>query len=1139
MICARCNADNPANAKFCTQCGSELKRRCAKCLTELAANAKFCHECGTPAGGSVIASTADAPAAAPSPAAVDAPRDQAANFTRERALAAIAPADGNTAERRQLTVIFSDLVSFTQLSQKMDPEDLNTVVHDYYNVCKAVCKSYDGHVANYLGDGVLMFFGYPVAHEDDANRAVRTGLAIIEGVAALNQRDHNTGGIKLQVRVGVHTGLMIVGDDRAGDWQQMALGETLNVAARVQSVAQPGSLVVSLPTQKLIEGFFACRNLGVHTLKGVEQAMEVFEVSHETTARTRLEAAGRSGLTPLIGRETEVKQLLECWEENYQGRGGGVLLIGEAGIGKSRLVQMLKEHVANVPGAWLTPCQCSAYHTSTAFHHYIDLLDRVVLKFDRHERPRDRFLKVEGLLRQYGIELEITLPSLAALMSIPPEAGYTPVEDAQKQKRAIIDSYTSILRERSKKQPLMLVVEDIQWADPSSMDILNEVMDLIEDHRMLVLFTCRPDFVSPWLDHPRMKHITLQRLEADEVRTICLRVAHGKKLPEEVIEQIIARTDGVPLFVEELTKMIMGSGLLIELGDSYALSGPLPPLAIPTTLQDSLMARLDKLHTVKEIAQIGSVMGRGFTYDLMRTVYPLEDVLLRSSLQQLVEAELLFTSAEGSEQTFTFKHALVQEAAYQSLVKSRRQHYHRIIAQALEEHFPHTAETDMEVLAHHYMEANLPWQAVPYLLKAGANAANRSAHFEAIAHLSRANELLKKMPDSAQRWQFEINALIALGVSLTATKGYGVKEVERTYARARALSEQCGTPGQLFQSRYGLWRLHMLRAEYDIATQQGEELLELATRQENDAFLIAAHRALGATLFYRGLYHRSLKHVTSVIDATTRGEGDGDTLVRDVYDVVDPRVTCRSYLSWNLWMLGQPDQARTESHRAITLAEQLQHPFSIALALSFATWLEQFCGNIARVKELATRAIDHCKQHGFPFWIGWNQVLLGWANAHDEGGVAEAISLIHKGLAYWQEKGSNLGRGYFLCLLAETHIRQQEWAQSMDALSQAQSFVNETDERYWEPERHRLSGELLLRQGHAPEQAENYFQQALAKAREQSSRALELRAATSLARMAKKAGSNNGANEILTTVLGTFAEGEDTLDLLKARALIA
>lgn len=1128
MTCTRCHSSNLPGARFCSHCGGDLTRRCRKCQTAVGSDARFCHQCGHP-----LAESAEPQAAAP------APESHSAIFRRS-ASAAVAPADGTVAERRQLTVVFSDLVSFTQLSQKLDPEDLNTVVHNYYNVCKSVCKSYEGHVANYLGDGVLIFFGYPAAHEDDALRAVRTGLAIIEGVSALNQRTGNTAGVPLQVRVGVHTGLMIVGDERAGNWQQMALGETLNIAARLQGVAQPDGVVVSAATQRLVSGFFALRSLGIHALKGVEQPMEVFAVSHETTARTRLEAAGRGGLTPLTGREREVEVLLTSWQEAFQGRGHAVVLGGEAGIGKSRLVQMLKEHVANVPGAWLTPCQCSPYHKSTAFHHYADLLERVVLKFDRNERQTDRLQKVEGLLRQYGISVETALPPLAALLAIPPEAGYTPEPDPQKQKRAIIDSYVHILRERSKRQPLLLVVEDLHWADPSSLQLLGEVLEGLAGSRFLALFTCRPEFVSPWLGWPAVKHLTLQRLDERQVRAVCVGVAHGKRLPDEVIAQIVARTDGVPLFVEELTKMVLESGLLRETADAFDLCGPLPPLAIPSTLQDSLMARLDRLSKVKEIAQIGAVMGREFSYELMRTVYPLEDTLLRFSLGQLVEAELLFQKGDGANSTYIFKHALVQEAAYQSLVKSRRQHYHQLIAQVLETHFPHEAAMEMEVLAHHYIEANLPWQAIPYLLRAGATAANRSAHSEAITHLNRALELLKILPDGTRRWELEINALIALGVSFAATRGYGVREVERTYARARALSEQCGTPGQLFQSRYGLWRLHMLRAEYHTATRQGEELLELALRQENDAFLIAAHRALGATVFYRGQFRRSMEHVASVIAATSGTVGDSATLISDIYDVVDPRVTCHSYLSWNLWMLGHPDQARKESQHAIQLAGHLNHPFSLALALSFATWLEQFRGNVQGVRDLATQALAHCQHHGFPFWTGWNQVLLGWATSHDPelSATRDPVALINEGLANWKEKGSNLGRGYFLCLLAETHLRLGNWLPAMDALAQARTFAEENDERYWDAERHRLDGELLLLRGESPEAALKCFRQSLARAREQAAHALELRAAISLARCERQVGPDGTARTGLSAVLAGFTEGQDSPDVQAARSLL-
>ncbi len=1051
-------------------------------------------------------------------------------------------------ELRQLTVVFSDVVSFTQLSQRMDPEDFNAVMHDYYNVCKAVCKSYEGSVANYLGDGVLMFFGYPTAHEDDAVRAVRTGLAIVEGVSALNRRDYHTGGIKLQVRVGVHTGPMIVGDDRGGNWQQMALGETLNIAARVQAVAQSDTVVTSSATYKLIEGFFACRNLGIHSLKGVEQPIEVFGVSHETTARSRLEAVGPGGLTPLTGRDGEVRRLLECWQQNYQGRGCVVLLSGEAGIGKSRLVQHLKEHVANVPGAWLTPCQCSSHHKNTAFHHYADLLERVVLTFDRGESSADRLEKLEGVLHQYGSEINVTLPSLAALLSIPPEAGYVPVEDPLRQKRAIIDSYKHILTVRSSRQPLLLVVEDIHWADPSSLELLDEVVAMVAGHRVMALFTCRPEFESRWSDLPHVRHIEVNRLDPQQVRVICRQVARGAPIPDKLVDQIVSRTDGVPLFVEELTKMVIESGMASAPVGGHPPGGTPAALSIPTTLQDSLMARLDCLHKAKEIAQVGAVIGRRFTFDLMRKVYPLEQSLLRRSLDQLVDSELLFQSGDGPDTAYAFKHALVQEAAYQSLVKSRRRHHHRVIARALEEHFPHNAAADMEVLAHHYTEAALPWQAVPYLLKAGAAAANRSAHAEAISFLSRAIGLLSRLPDDNRRREHEIEALIALGAALAAAKGYGDHDVERTYTRARDLSEQGGTPGQLFQSRYGLWRLHMLRANYDTATRQGEELLELATRQENRSFLIAAHRALGATLFYRGRFHQSHKHVNSVIAVTTTGhDQDGDTLVRDIYDVVDPRVTCRSYLSWLHWMLGRIGLAREESRRAITLAEQLQHPFSIALALSFASWLEQFCGDTGAVGELASRAEAHCRRHGFPFWIGWNQVMLGWVAGHDPERSDEAVSMIRAGLDHWRENGSHLGRGYFLCLLADTHMRRGEWDLGHHALEQAEAFSGETDECYWEAERLRLQGELLLGQGGAPEAVERLFRQAIARSREQSARLLELRAITSLARLAGNArsGSGQGAGptvsvrDELAAVLGGFEHEPETADILDARELLA
>lgn len=1149
MTCSSCQAANPPGAKFCIECGAPARRQCPACQAEVVAAAKFCHECGTRLADAVqqVATSVQekraeaAPSRVmPAPAAMNRGIDEEIRALTQNMTGSTTGKEESLAERRQLTVIFSDLASFTQLSQELDPEDLNTVVHAYYEVCRAVCQRYEGHIANYLGDGVLMMFGYPRAHEDDAHRAVRTGLAIIEGMAALNERLHDEMNLRLHVRVGIHTGLMIVGDDRAGDWQKMALGETLNIAARVQAVAQLDSVVVSTMTRQIVEGFFATRSIGKHTLKGVSQPMEIFHVTHESTARGRLEAAGRATLTPLTGRDAEVAELLAEWEKAVTGQGRAILLSGEGGIGKSRLVHMLKEHVASLPDAWMTPCQCSPYHQNTSMYPFIDLIERVVLKFDRHDSIRDRLNKLEGMIVQYGFNPAESLPVFGAFHSLPPEAGYVPsvLEPAQ-QRRHYMDAMRRILDERSLKQPLLFVVEDLHWVDPTTLETLKELLLTVENHRMLALFTARPDFVAPWVDaQPNLRQMELRRLDPAQTRVICLRVARGKKLPEEVVEQIIERADGVPLFAEELTKMIIGSGMLEEHHDSYELFGPLPALAIPATLQDSLMARLDRLSTVKEIAQIAAVIGREFSHELIRYVFPLEEALLRHSLGQLIDAEIIYVAEGAGEGHYSFKHALVQEAAYQSLVKSRRQHYHRLIAHALEEHFAERVAVEPEMLAHHYTEANLGWQAIPYLQKAGEKAAGRSAHTEAITHYTRALELVRTLRDSTQRWQLEIALLIGNGASLTATRGYGVKEVEQAYSRARDLSEQFGSPGQLFQSRYGLWRLHMLRAQYDTATREGEVLLDLARQQESQAFLIAAHRALGATLFYRGQFARSIEHVRSVI-RMTGGEEGNVTLIRDIYDVVDPRVTCHSYLSWNLWMLGQPDEALQESDRAIKLAEQLRHPFSIALAVSFAIWLKQFCGRVDRVKELAERSISHCTEHGFPFWIGWVQVLLGWGRSFEAESSVEPVKFMHKGLSYWQEKGSNLGCGYFFCLIADTHLRFGELPQAMDALARSQAFMQETGERYYDAERCRLNGELALRMQSGVDNAERHFLQAVEIARDQGARALELRSVTSLARLWRGTDQATQAREWLAAALENFTQGPDLPDLMDAREVLA
>jgi class 3 adenylate cyclase len=602
------------------------------------------------------------------------------------------------AERRQLTVLFCDLVDSTVLASQLDPEEWREVVRAYQDTCAKVIARFEGHIAQYLGDGLLVYFGYPSAHEDDAQRAVRAGLGVVEAMGQLNLRLTQERGVSLAVRLGCHTGLVVVGDVGGGTRQeQLALGDTPNLAARLQGLAAPNTLVLSTTTSQLLGGFFACQALGTHQLKGFAQPIEVYQVLYESTARSRLEAAGRTSLTPLVGREPEVALLRERWAQVKEGLGQVVLLSGEAGIGKSRLVQVLTEQVASEPQAWLTPCQCSPYYQNTALYPLIELLERVALRLEREESPQQKLSKLEGFVVRYGLPLAGAVPLFAALLSLPLSADYAPLTfSPEQQKQKTLQAFLAIFLRIASQQPVLFVMEDLHWVDPSTLELLTVLVDQGPTARILALFTCRPDFSPPWTGRSHLTQVTLNRLPRRQAAELTGRVAHGKALPAEVVEQVVAKTDGVPLFVEELTKMVLESGLLRERAECYELTGPLLPLAIPTTLHDSLMARLDRLAAVKGLAQLGATLGREFSYELLRAVSPWDEDTLRRGLQQLVAAEFLYQRGLPPQAAYVFKHALIQDAAYQSVLRSTRQQYHQRIAQVLEEHFPETTETQPE-----------------------------------------------------------------------------------------------------------------------------------------------------------------------------------------------------------------------------------------------------------------------------------------------------------------------------------------------------------------------------------------------------------------------------------------------------------
>jgi len=1037
------------------------------------------------------------------------------------------------AERRRLTVLFCDLVDSTPLASQLDPEDYREVVRAYQAACAEVIQQFDGHIAQLLGDGLLVYFGYPQAHEDDAPRAVRTGLGMVETMGTLNVPLEQKYNVRLAVRIGIHTGLAVVSEmGGSGRQEQLALGETPNIAARLQGLAAPDTVVISEATSQLIRGYFVCQALGTQGLKGVSQPLMVYQVLRESEAQTPLDVAATRGLTPLVGRDSEVTVLRERWAQVKDGIGQVVLLTGEAGIGKSRLVHALKEHLA-AESYTRIECRCSSYYQHTALYPVSDVLERM-LSFRRDEAPEEKVQRLEVALAQYRLALQETVPLFAALLSLPlsderdPPLQLTP----QRQRQKTLEAIVAIVLELAERQPVLFVVEDLHWVDPSTLELLDLLITQGPTAAILTLVTYRPEFQPPWGSRTHFTPLALQRLPRPQVEAMIERITGGTSLPPEVTQHVVINTDGVPLFVEELTKMVLESGWLREQEGHYALTGPLPPLAIPATLHGSLMARLDRLGPVKAIVQLGATLGRTFSYDLLHAVAPLEEGSLQHGLRQLVEAELLYQRGVPPQATYHFKHGLIQEAAYQSLLKSTRQQYHQRIAQVLEVQFPETIETKPELLAHHYTVAGLVELAIDYWHKAGQYAVRRSAHLEAISHLEKALELLQTLPDTLERAQQELDVQLTLGIPLSATRGYAVPEVAHIYTRAQALCQRMGETPQLIPALLGLWRFYLLRAEVVKARELAEQCLLLLQRVDDPTRLIVAHDALGETLVFLGDFVQARAHLeraTALYDPQKR---------RSPRALTDPGVSSLALLAGALWMLGYPAQALQRSTEALRLAEAPAHPYILASTLVMAAYIPHLCRDVRTTQVQAEAVVTLATAQGFPFWLADATIFVGWAQAA-QGRGAEGLAQIQHGMAARQALGLELARPVHLTMLAEAYENVGQPAAGLTVLAEALTRVDTTRERWWEAELHRLRGELLLAlSAESHTEAETCFQQALTVARRQQAKSWELRAAISLSHLWQRQGKRAEAYELLAPIYGWFTEGLDTANLQEAKALL-
>jgi class 3 adenylate cyclase/predicted ATPase len=1041
------------------------------------------------------------------------------------------PVPRTDAERRQLTIMCCDLVRSSELAVRLDPEDLRQVIGAYHTCIKEIIARYQGTIARYMGDGVLAYFGYPQAHEDDAEQATRAGLALVEAVAGV-QTDIGT---ELHVRVGIATGTVVVGDLIGEDAarEEAVVGETPNLAARLQAQAEPDTVLIAGTTRSLLGELFEYRMLGKVPVKGSGDPVPVWQVTGTSAVDSRFEALHGTNLTPLVGREPEIALLLERWERAKEGDGQVVLLSGEPGIGKSRIVQELRGRLSDELYTRVSH-YCSPYHTSSPLYPVIALLERAA-GFDRTDTADAKLDKLEALLAPSATDVQEATRLLAAVLAIPADHRYPPLAlTPQRQKQRTLELLVEQLAGLAGQRPVLAVYEDAHWIDPSTFELLGLVIQRVQRLPALVLITFRPEFVPPWTSHAHVTRLSLSRLTRRHGSDIALRVTGGRVLPAEVLEQIVSRTDGVPLFIEELTKAVVESGLLQDAGGRLELTGPLPPRAIPTTLYDSLMARLDRFAPVKEVAQIGAVFGREFSYQLLAAVIDIPAAQLDQALGQLVASELVFQRGTPPEAMYSFKHALVQDTAYQSLLRSKRHQLHAKIARMMEERFPEIAEARPELLAHHFTEAGLASQAIVYRQRAGERDLERSAYAEAISQLKQGLELLEALPDRPERVRQELSLRLALGSALTATRGYADPEVGDAYLQARELCRELGeAPPQLFPALHGLYRFYHVRGQLQAAREPGEQLLKMAVSVQDSGLFVEAHRALGVPLFWLGDVTRALENLEQGARLYRAQKHRSHATMFGT----DPGVVCLSYGALALWHVGHPEQAYNRSCEALALARNLSHHHSLALALVFAAWLHQFRREPQAAREHAEAAIAICAEQGFPLFMSMGTILRGWALGQ-EGRGEEGVAQMRRGLADLRATGAGLWQPTFLSLIAEADGRIGQARRGLEVLGEAMAIVDRNDERFYETELHRLKGELLLSTPADPSGAERCFRIALEIAGRQRAKSLELRAACSLARLCAREGRRSEAHDLVAPIYGSFSEGFGMPDHQEAKALL-
>ncbi len=1031
---------------------------------------------------------------------------------------------------RQVTVLFCDLVGSTELSFKLDPEELASVIDDYRGSCQAVADHFGGIVRGYAGDGVRIDFGHPRAHEDDPERAVRAALELLDKIRALRTPSAES----LQARVGIATSNVAAVDGSAvsDPTELLIVGDAPNLAARLQARTEPNSIVIAEGTRLLVGGTFDLIDRGLHELKGFPRPERIWQVTGISGIETRFEAAHPKGSTPLVNRKRELDMIERLWGKAKDGHGQVVLVTGEAGIGKSRIVQAVREHVSTESGVQLL-FQCSPYYQHTALYPVIRQIEHDAA-ITRSDEPETRFRKLETLLRHSSTNPQGIVPLFGALLSLPKSSQFRLREmSGAKQKEETLVAIVQRLEGLVSHGPLLVIIEDVHWIDPTSLELIGRLIVRAPRLQMMILITCRPEFFSPWGNFPHVSDCPVGRLSPEYSTELMQALSGRKALPDDIACQILSKSDGLPLWVQELTKTVLASRLLTEAGGRYFLTSSVESIDVPNTLRDSLMARLDQIAPIKHVAQLGATIGREFSYELLVEVMKPDDHGLKETLGQLADAGIIFVKGRPPNATCKFTHALLRDTAYESLLKRQRTALHKKIVRTIESTFPELAETEPEFLAHHCTEAGETLKAIKYWRAAGERAAARSAHKEACHHIEKCIDLLAELPDKRQRMELELTLRIVLGPSQAATGIYSTHHVEHNFARAMQLCEELGDRPEAVEAYSGAAAHFYVKGTLTKALGLAEECIALAERWDNTGDRIDAHRVMGELLFYMGDLKRSCEHLHRCIelyDPATHRE-----LFKQTGD--DPAVAAYMYLSIALWLLGYPEQASGKLEEGLDLANSVNHVVTSAQADLYAAWFHAMRREESAAEELARRSIRRCQDYGVSLYEGLNTVLLGWVLARRDR-KSQGIEQMQTGMDIILEEEAGICLTTFQPWLAEGLCALGRSRRGLRLLDESIGEAENCNEHVYDAERMRLRGELLVLQGADLSEVAGCYESAMKLARERGMRSLELRAALSLVNLWRTQAGVRDARPLLRGIYEEFNEGFDTPDLKEARTVL-